>query len=535
MNSLPKTDSPYVAVVGSGYWGKNLIRNYHQIGALKIICDRDDTLLESYQKQYPHIETISNYSEVLNRKDIQGIVIATPAETHFTLAQEALLSGKHVYVEKPLVLNEDDARELIRLAEKTDRILMVGHLLQYHPAFIHLKQLVQDGELGRINYIYSNRLNLGKIRREENILWSFAPHDISMILSLAGESPEYVYASGGNYLHKKIADVTMTHLEFSSGLRAHIFVSWLHPYKEQKLVVVGDKKMAVFNDTEPWQDKLLLYPHRINWEKNIPIADKKEAERVQTQESEPLLNECKHFLDCVRNGHRPITDGKEGLRVLEILNASQASLDQNARKIKLSGAKADQENKTTYNANEYFFHETAVIDNNVTVGNGTKIWHFSHVLSGSTIGKTCNIGQNVVIGPDVTIGDQCKIQNNVSVFKGVTLEDGVFCGPSMVFTNVYNPRSEIRKMDQIRPTMVRKGATIGANATIMCGITLGSYCFIGAGALVNKDVPKHALMVGNPAKQIGWMCACGERLDENFKCTACHRRYQQTNGMVGEK
>jgi len=153
MNSSQKTDTPFVAVVGSGYWGKNLIRNYHQIGALKIICDRDDTLLDSYQEKYPHIETVSNYSEVLNRKDIQGIVIATPAETHFTLAQEALLSGKHVYVEKPLVLNDSEAKELISLAEKTDRILMVGHLLQYHPAFVHLKQLVQNGDLGRINYI----------------------------------------------------------------------------------------------------------------------------------------------------------------------------------------------------------------------------------------------------------------------------------------------------------------------------------------------------------------------------------------------
>ena len=173
-------------------------------------------------------------------------------------------------------------------------------------------------------------------------------------------------------------------------------------------------------------------------------------------------------------------------------------------------------------------HSTAVVDEKVAIGPGTKIWHFSHVLGGSKIGENCNIGQNVVIGPDVTIGGQCKIQNNVSVYKGVTLEDGVFCGPSMVFTNIYNPRAEIRKMDQVRATLVKKGATIGANSTIVCGSTLGRYCFIGAGAVVNKNVPDHALVVGNPAKQIGWACECGERLTEDLECLACEKQYKKS-------
>ena len=176
---------------------------------------------------------------------------------------------------------------------------------------------------------------------------------------------------------------------------------------------------------------------------------------------------------------------------------------------------------------DVFVHPTAVIDDNVQIGSGTKIWHFSHVLSRSKIGEACNFGQNVVIGPDVTIGKACKIQNNVSVYKGVTLEDGVFCGPSMVFANIDNPRAEIRKMDQVKPTRVKKGATIGANATIVCGITLGRYCFIGAGAVVNKNVPDFALVVGNPAKQIGWACQCGERLSGDLKCLACGKTYVQ--------
>ncbi len=238
-----------------------------------------------------------------------------------------MLAKKHVYVEKPLVLKEDEAEELIRIAREKKLTLMVGHLLQYHPIFAHLKQLVMSGDLGRINYIYSNRLNLGKIRREENILWSFAPHDISMILSLAGENPETVSATGGNYLHQKIADVTTTHLKFPSGMRAHIFVSWLHPFKEQKLVVVGDKKMAVFDDTLPWSDKLLLYPHEINWQGNLPVPTKKEAERVSVTEANRCVMECKQFLSCIRNDHSPITDGQEGLHVLKILNAAQKSMD----------------------------------------------------------------------------------------------------------------------------------------------------------------------------------------------------------------
>ena len=179
-----------------------------------------------------------------------------------------------------------------------------------------------------------------------------------------------------------------------------------------------------------------------------------------------------------------------------------------------------------------FVHETAIIDSGAVVGTGTKIWHFSHVLSGSKIGERCNIGQNVVIGPDVTIGSSCKIQNNVSVYKGVTLEDGVFCGPSMVFTNIYNPRAEIAKMDQVRPTLVKKGATIGANATIVCGTTLGRYSFVGAGAVVTRNVPDHALVLGNPAKQIGWMCTCGERLSDDLECVVCGSFYvKSSNGL----
>jgi UDP-2-acetamido-3-amino-2,3-dideoxy-glucuronate N-acetyltransferase len=304
--------------------------------------------------------------------------------------------------------------------------------------------------------------------------------------------------------------------------------------------------MAVFDDTLPWEDKLLLYPHQINWKNNMPVPTKAEPERVDIDQAEPLRQECRHFLDCITKGTKPLTDGEEGFRVLRILNASQASLNSSGRKIvftadsgsgfKYEGDAADltaMSHELRANAQGAFVHPSAVIDDNVSIGSATKIWHFSHVLSGSKIGEKCNFGQNVVIGPDVNIGKGCKIQNNVSIFKGVTLEDGVFCGPSMVFTNIYNPRAEIGKMDQVRPTLVKKGATIGANATIVCGTTLGRYCFIGAGALVNKNVPDHALVVGNPAKQIGWACECGERLTEDLECLPCEKQYKKSaNGLV---
>lgn len=527
MSQSELSNPPSVAVIGSGYWGKNLVRNFSRLGALKLICDKNETILSEFKNTYPKAEVCMALNDVLSRQDIQGVVVATPAETHFAIAQKALLAGKHVFVEKPLALQAKEAEELTELATDKDLILMVGHLLQYHPAFILLKELVKQGEMGRINYICSHRLNLGKIRREENILWSFAPHDISMILSLAGEEPDSVLATGGNYLHEKIADVTTTHLEFSSGLKAHVFVSWLHPFKEQKLVVVGDRKMAVFDDTKPWAEKLVLYHHEIKWERGVPAPAKAEPEPIDIPQTEPLRSECKHFLESIMTGQRPQTDGHEGVRVLKVLNASQRSLDEHGKMTSLEHAVAPTRPTSMPATHPYFVHPKAVLGENVTIGEGVKIWHFSHILSGSRIGEHCNIGQNVVMGPDVTIGRNCKIQNNVSLYKGVTLEDGVFCGPSMVFTNVYNPRAEIRKMDQVRPTLVKKGATIGANATIICGITIGRYAFVGAGAMVTKDVPDHALVVGNPAQQIGWVCECGEKLNAELVCDICGKKYSQ--------
>ena len=500
-----------ISVVGCGYWGKNLVRNFAELKVLHSVCDANIEFAEKSSQTYG-IPALT-FEQVLN-SDCDGVVIAAPAAQHFDLTQRALKAGKHVFVEKPLSLRIDEAQKLCDLSVQVNRKLMVGHLLQYHPAFQELKNLIAKGNLGRLQYVYSNRLNLGKFRNEENILWSFAPHDISMILGLVGSLPEKVYATGACHLNPRIHDVTTTHMHFKNGVQAHIFVSWLHPYKEQKLVVVGDRGMAVFDDGLPWGEKLKLYPHQVTWVDGLPQPEKADVIHVPLAVEEPLKLECQHFIDSIRNNQKPRTDGEEGLLVLRVLDAAQQSLHSSAN-ITLSDE-----------IPAYFAHETAIVDAGCEIGQGTKIWHFSHIIKGTKIGEDCVIGQNVMIGPDVVIGDRCKVQNNVSLYKGVVLEDGVFCGPSCVFTNVHNPRAEIERKDEFRLTHVEQGVTIGANATIVCGNRLGAYSLIGAGAVVTKDVRPHAVMVGNPAKKIGWVSHAGEKLGEDLVCPREGRRYE---------
>ncbi|MBF0192599.1 MAG: Gfo/Idh/MocA family oxidoreductase [Magnetococcales bacterium] len=502
---IRSTDSgrPCVAVVGAGYWGKNLVRNFHQLGALQAICDEDPDNLAALTRQYPGVGGHLAYSEILANPEIQGVVIATPATTHAQMVQNALLADKDVFVEKPLCLSETEGAKLNQLAIDRGRILMVGHLLWYHPAVLKLKELVNDGELGQLRTIYSNRLNMGKLRREENVLWSFAPHDISIILGLTEEMPTTVIARGGNYLHRQIADSTVSLLSFASGIQAHVFVSWLHPFKEQKLVVVGERQMAVFDDTAEWSEKLRLYSHSVQWTNQVPVAIKDAGRSVELPRAEPMQVECLHFLECMTTRRAPRTDGSEGLRVLTVLNACQKSME-NKSEEPICPAPASEL--------PYFVHQTALLDEPVEIGAGSKIWHFSHLLPHTRIGKGVSIGQNVMIGPKVTVGDGCKIQNNVSIYEGVTLEEDVFCGPSMVFTNVSTPRAHVSRKHAFAATRVGRGATIGANATIVCGIRLGQWCLIGAGTVVIRDVPDFAIMVGNPARRIGWTSRHGEKL-----------------------
>jgi UDP-2-acetamido-3-amino-2,3-dideoxy-glucuronate N-acetyltransferase len=516
---------PGVGVVGCGYWGKNLIRSFHELGALRAVCDMEPERATSLATKY-NVDWCTSFNELVARNDVQAVVIAAPAAEHFSLAKRVMLANRDVFVEKPLALSVEEGEELADLSVTTERVLMVGHLLHYHPAIRRLKELICQGALGKIEYIYSSRLNFGKLRTEENILWSFAPHDISAILHLLDEEPSTVAANGGAYLNSKIADVTLTSCSFASGVTAHIFVSWLHPYKEQKLVIVGDRQMAVFDDTDPFR-KLVLYPHQVEWVDRLPVAKRSEGQLVELPSDEPLKMECQHFLECVASRSKPETDGWNGVRVLRVLNAAEQSLKNNGQTQTAKASKSSRRN--------FYVDPSAIVDQPCAIGEGTHIWHFSHVMKNSTIGKNCNFGQNVHVASGVKIGNNVKIQNNVSLYTGVELEDDVFCGPSMVFTNVINPRSHVNRKNEYQRTLIRRGASLGANSTIVCGATVGEYAFVGAGAVVTKDIPDHALVVGCPARQIGWMCRCGIRLtflDGESQCESCGLSYESDGRMI---
>ena len=315
-----------IALVGAGYWGKNHLKNLYHLGVLNRVLELSDDIIALRQKDYPGVIFTKEEDDILKNDDIQGVVLAVPAELHHKLAKKYLLAGKDVLVEKPLSLNTSDGEELVRIAKERGRILMVGHILQYHPAVMKIKELVDAGELGEIRYIYSNRLNMGKLRTEENVLWSFAPHDISLVVMLMnGEMPRDIQASGGTYVTEGIADTTMTTFGFANGVKGHIFVSWLHPFKEQKLVVIGSKKMIVFDDVS--KEKLFLYPHKIEWDgAKVPVAKKAEYEVVKFETKQPLEEELKHFIACIETREAPKTDGVEGLTVLRVLEQAQQKL-----------------------------------------------------------------------------------------------------------------------------------------------------------------------------------------------------------------
>jgi UDP-2-acetamido-3-amino-2,3-dideoxy-glucuronate N-acetyltransferase len=435
-----------IALAGVGDWGKNLLREFHKLNVLRLIYDIKDFSHE--------IETTKDWSYVLSHPEITAIVISLPSELHYKYAKDALNNNKDVFVEKPMCLNLEEGRELVELAEKNNQILMVGHLLQYHPAIRQIKDLIDKNVLGKIYNVYCSRKNLGKLRKTENVMWSFAPHDISIILSILGK-PLFIKCFGQQHLRQDIHDVTDTFMVFPNNCFGHISVNWLHHEKEQRLTITGSNGMLIFDDV---QKKLIIHT-----DKRL-VYDIKET---------PLEFECQHFLECCRERKTPLTDSREGLRVLEVLQECQQQLD---------------------------WHDSVIIDKEAKIGKNTKIWHYTHVMK-ATIGENCTIGQNCFFGNGAILGDNCKVQNNVSVYSGVECGDNVFIGPSVVFCNDINPRAAYSKNGHYLKTIVKEGTSIGANATILPGVTLGEHCFIGAGSVVTKNVKPYAVVIGNPAKE----------------------------------
>ena len=305
------------AVIGAGYWGPNVIRNLHDLGALEVVCDLSEARLAEVHEKHG-VRTTTDFDAILADPAIGAVAVATPVPTHFPLARRALSAGKHVFVEKPLALSAAEADALVELATDRQRVLMVGHLLEYHPAFTAIKELMASGDLGTIRHIRCSRLNFGKLRMEENVLWSFAPHDLSLILRLAGEEPRRVDARGYRILGTPREDAVHADLEFPSGLSAHVHVSWLEPEKLHQFVVIGSRRMAVFNDTLE-TEKLKLYDRGFDQAGDGFAPRDGGYTAVPLAEGQPMRLEFEDFLSACQTGSAPLADGASGARVVRVL------------------------------------------------------------------------------------------------------------------------------------------------------------------------------------------------------------------------
>jgi len=343
----PALTQPRVAAVGCGNWGKNIARNLARLGALHSICEPN--IARATKVSGEHGVPTQTLDQLLNDPRCDAIALASPAVLHSSQVRRALVAGKHVFVEKPMALSVVEGEKLAILAQDKSRVLMVGHLLHYHPHILKLIELVRGGLLGDVRCIYANRLSTGRLRSEEDVMWSFAPHDISVILAIMGEMPSRVWAEGSAILNDKVVDIASIFLDFAGGISARVHVSWINPYKEQKITVVGSKATAVFDDRANWQDKLLVFDHQIVYRDGRPWSIKAQAERFDIPECEPLREECAHFLDSVRLGTTPRTDSREAIRVLAVLDAARRALNQ-GRPSPLKRAGALQPNKNGFGA-----------------------------------------------------------------------------------------------------------------------------------------------------------------------------------------
>jgi predicted dehydrogenase len=344
---LSKNAPVGVAVIGAGGWGKNHVRNYAALpeADLRYVCDHDDAIRATMNATYPSVFAVADLRTVLDDPEVAAVVVATHAPSHFEVAEAALRAGKHVFVEKPLCLSAEQAARLCVLADEGNQILMVGHLLLYHPAVDRLKQLIDAGELGNVLYIYAQRVNLGVVRQEENAWWSLAPHDISVANYLLGASPQAISATGSCYLQPErgIEDVVFATLHYPDRRMAHIHVSWLDPHKTRKLTVVGDRKMAVFDDTSPDQklavfDKGVEPPATLSYEEGVRIRTG-DILIPALKMAEPLRRECAAFIEAVQSREAPIADGHSGLHVVRALEGGAASLAQGGARIDLTGGR----------------------------------------------------------------------------------------------------------------------------------------------------------------------------------------------------
>ncbi len=315
-----------LALIGIGHWGKNLARNYNALGALHSVCDIHTHHTNQYKKLYPEVFFTNSLNEILNNDKIRKIVIAVPTEFHFEIAKEALKRGKDVFIEKAMSSNSEEARELFQIADEKQTILMVGHILHYHPCLERIKEMIQGGDLGKLLHLNFSRLNFGSRGPEKSALWAFAPHDISLLLSLC---KDYQLLTVGciqdQFYSKNYSDQSWLSLNFTQNVKANIHVNWISPFPERKLTLVGTEGSVVFDDLKDWNDKLIFWENSIELEKGALQFNQKAKEKIILETKEPLYEECKHFLECCLTRSKPITDGLEGLNVMRVLDLAQKS------------------------------------------------------------------------------------------------------------------------------------------------------------------------------------------------------------------
>ncbi len=556
---------PRIALVGCGKWGRNHARVLHEMGCLALLCDEQASALSQVQEGCPGVPGTTSFDELV-AVPLDGVVVATPAAMHATQVTRLLEAGRHVLVEKPLALTLAEGRGLVELAQRKGLVLRVGHILEHHPARQRIRELLADGRLGQVLSARLNRTSLGTIRSVEDVLFSFAPHDIAFALELGQGLPASVTAVGFDLLDRGIADTAVIVLQFpaqalaqgpSSSTSPHpapasatidqslpreesrgpstistaspgplsvqITVSWLEPKKEHRALLVGTDGMLEWNDTP--EGRGITLTRTVTEPGTPPTVKAVERQSIDIPAGEPLRRELEAFVSAIQeNGTQGLGDARSGLDVLTVLEACSRSAKL-GRKIRME--------EVTRN---WFSHESAVVHPTAQVGEGSSIWHFCHVMQGTCIGRNVTMGQNCFVAKGVCIGDGCRLQNNISVYEGVILEEDVFVGPSAVFTNVRFPRAFVSRKSEYETTRVCKGATIGANATIVCGVTIGAHAFIAAGAVVTKDVPPFTLVEGVPAVKSGHMCSCGERLPrsdgDTLTCRRCKSTYRKTPSGV---
>ncbi len=522
------TPIPRVGVVGLGRFGAAIAERLAHEGALAAVCDLDP----ERRARFTEVPAFADLLDLLAADVVQAIVLATPAATHAAMARAVLDADQDLWVEPPLALDAADADALTRQAAARRRVLMVDG--GDGPALAALLRARDEGTLGPLHLVEARRADFGPFHPDEPVYTALLP-DLHALVRLMGEPPTRLRAIGASVVQTEAPDHVTVHAHFGGGARAVLTASRIAPTPERRLTALGPDGMAVLE-----AGTLTLFHHRVTWQDGLPRAEAGEAQSIPVADG--LSAAVERFLAAIAAGETALPDAAEASATLRLFEAIGRSLDAD-RDVPAQPPPAPAAAPAAAPPAEpdaVFVHPTAVVDGPVELGPGTRVWHFSKLLGPLRIGARCSLGQNVVVERHVTIGDNVKIQNNVSVYSGVVLEDDVFCGPSMVFTNVGTPRSHYPRRGEYAVTRVERGASIGANATVVCGHTLGRYCFVGAGAVVTKDVPPYALVFGNPARVRGWTCYCGLRLDlgvdaageQQATCAGCARRYTRVGHVV---